>query len=296
MKNVKHLNDLSILHTNIRSINKNFLSLASYLQTLEHSFDVIGLSETWLSEIAADSFKVQGYNSESIFRSNKTGGGVSFLIKDTIQYNVRHDLVRNNEVLESLFIELPNCYYNTNTQSSVIIAVLYRPPNSNMQNFIDQFTVILSTIKDEGKICYIVGDTNINLLNVSTHALTSSFYETLYSFGFLPLITKPTRITENSSTLIDNIFCNLLPSKYKGYSGLLCTDITDHFPIFFINENKELKRNNQFSFVRDISEANIRRFSEIFSNFDWYEILQFNDTQEAYTKFHNIMKENYVSQ
>ena len=52
-----------------------------------------------------ENFKAQGYNTESIYRPNKTGGGVSLLIEESIQYVVRTELVKNNDVIESIFVE-----------------------------------------------------------------------------------------------------------------------------------------------------------------------------------------------
>ena len=80
-----------------------------------------------------------------------------------------------------------------------------------------------------------MGDVNINLLNSDSHLQTAEFLETLYSFSFSPLITKPTRNTDNTATLIDNIFTNYSPNK-KGVAGILCTDITDHLPIYYIDQ------------------------------------------------------------
>ena len=51
------------------------------------------------------------------------------------------------------------------------------------------------------------------------------------SFSFRPTINKPTRISNTSATLIDNVFTNILPSPK---SGILLTDISDHLPIFMI--------------------------------------------------------------
>ena len=53
-----------------------------------------------------------------------------------------------------------------------------------------------------------MGDFNINLLNFETH--TDTFMNTLGSYCFHPQILQPTRITDHSATLIDNIFINSL--------------------------------------------------------------------------------------
>ena len=54
------------------------------------------------------------------------------------------------------------------------------------------------------------GDFNIDLLKYDTNIKYSEFLNTVTSFGFLPHILQPTRITEYSSTVIDNIYGNNL--------------------------------------------------------------------------------------
>ena len=66
----------------------------------------------------------------------------------------------------------------------------------------------MSVLQKENKLVYLMGDYNVNLLNVDKHIPSSDFLETLYSYSYLPLINKPTRINKNTATLIDNIFCN----------------------------------------------------------------------------------------
>ena len=51
-----------------------------------------------------------------------------------------------------------------------------------------------------------MGDFNIDLLNMSTHQSTNDYIDINFTNSFLPLITKPTRITSTTATLIDNIF------------------------------------------------------------------------------------------
>ena len=53
-----------------------------------------------------------------------------------------------------------------------------------------------------------MGDFNINLFNYDSHTKTADFINLMFSYSYAPFINKPTRITEQSSTLIDNIFVN----------------------------------------------------------------------------------------
>ena len=50
-----------------------------------------------------------------------------------------------------------------------------------------------------------MGDFNIDLLKVDIHRPTHEYLELLYSYSMLPTIYKPTRITESTATIIDNI-------------------------------------------------------------------------------------------
>ena len=62
---------------------------------------------------------------------------------------------------------------------------------------------------------YVTGDFNLDLMKHETHSITAQFLEALFSYGLIPMITKPTCITAHSATLIDNIFTNNtnVPSK-----------------------------------------------------------------------------------
>ena len=52
----------------------------------------------------------------------------------------------------------------------------------------------------------------------------------MYSNSLYPTITRPTRITTHSATLIDNIFTNVWDRKV--HSGLVINDTSDHLPVF----------------------------------------------------------------
>ena len=52
------------------------------------------------------------------------------------------------------------------------------------------------------------------------------------SYFYTPHIHKPTRTTNHTATLIDNIFFNSI--KYHTISGNILSDISDHLPNFLI--------------------------------------------------------------
>jgi len=87
------------------------------------------------------------------------------------------------------------------------------------------------SINKENKDIVLLGDFNINLLNHDENSEVSDFVDILNSHLLLPTINIPTRITNTSQTLIDNI---LVSPSFTGYSGNLTVGISDHLPQFFI--------------------------------------------------------------
>ena len=142
------------------------------------------------------------------------------------------------------------------------------------------------------KSYYLVGDFNINLLNFEKHQGTNNFIDKLSSHGIYPLIDRPTRITLESFTLIDNIYTNELK---QCKSGVLINDISDHLPIFMILSNHYyLKRNKQhYLFKRSITENNLIEFQNNLSAYNWNAVTQCRDVNLAYNRFIAVIKENF---
>ena len=73
-----------------------------------------------------------------------------------------------------------------------------------------------------------MGDYNPNLLTCDRNSYIDGFLNMLVSISLMPLITKPTGVSDTSSTLIDTIFTNLQPFPDAGNTF---SDIFDYFPI-----------------------------------------------------------------
>ena len=83
--------------------------------------------------------------------------------------------------------------------------------------------------------CLLAGDFNVNLLNYDCHNDTDQFINTMYSYYFLPLITRPTRFTSTSATLIDNIMTNVFNDAIV--SGIFVSDVSDHLPVVYVSND-----------------------------------------------------------
>ena len=77
----------------------------------------------------------------------------------------------------------------------------------------------------------------MDLLKADSNSATSEFLDFMYSYSYLPLISRPTRVTRTTATLIDNIFTNHLTEHRNVTNGVMVTKISDHYPIFHCIDN-----------------------------------------------------------
>ena len=89
-------------------------------------------------------------------------------------------------------------------------------------------------IQHENKYVYIVGDFNVNTLShikgtLATQGFKNYFFCANYCF---PLITNPTRVSNHSATLIDQIYVKFTLQNTHGDAGILRISISDHHEIF----------------------------------------------------------------
>ena len=283
--NVNNKNHLSLLHLNIRSLNANLEKLTYLLSNLNSEFSVIGITETWLQN-TAHLVDIENYSFVHKHRTSP-GGGVGLYLSKQLNFKMRLDLCSDRtETMESLFIEICNP-----NGKNIIVGVIYRPPNMDVNLFLNTFNETLGKISKENKICHLMGDFNLNLMNYQNHTVTGNFLDGLYSNAFVPMITCPTKITSHTATLIDNIFTN---HYFESASGLLLTDISDHLPIFSIClMDPSYKDRNETILVRDKCPNNKIRFKEQLMNNSWFQLEGINDPKTAYKTFFNKFSEIY---
>ena len=76
----------------------------------------------------------------------------------------------------------------------------------------------------------LLGDTNIDVSVGTTVSQAKIYQDLLLGLDVKNLISRPTRITSTSETILDHILTSLPYDLVR--SGIVVNDITDHFPIF----------------------------------------------------------------
>ena len=123
--------------------------------------------------------------------------------------------------------------------------------------------------KDNPKTIIIGLDHNMDFLKSTEHTLTSDFIQSNLDFGLVPTITRPTRITHSSVTLIDNIIVSQnLCGRYA--SSVLINDISDHLPTACIIPSLiALKKDPIAITCRDSRPKNMKALKQQLTDINW---------------------------
>jgi exonuclease III len=147
-------------HQNIGSIKNKKDELAILLTSEGRNPDIVCISEHHLSVNELCTFSMIGYNMAAGFsRHIYENGGVCILVKDNILYQV---LVLPSFSIERIF---EACAINiTINKVKLCIMCLYRAPDGDLNQFIEQLDVTLQHLWSKNIRLIICGDININYL------------------------------------------------------------------------------------------------------------------------------------
>ena len=164
-----------------------------------------------------------------------------------------------------------------------ILSLTYRPPNGDVKEFEKHLNKMLSTNDILKKEVIMAGNFNMNLLDFEQNKKVKNFLNIMFGHSMMPVINKPTRVTRNTVTAIDHIFINsVTTTKFK--TGIIKSDISDHFPIFFVADynihTKETKE--RFIFRRDLFDVSVEKFKYKLRTVSWDSITNSSDTNKAY--------------
>ena len=284
----------SLFHLNVRRLGKHRGELLALLSALNHTFEVIVLTE--IGHDAAHFINKNLLPNYTHFlklpKNNKYGGVAIFIENDFGTAHVREDLSLSNDCncdkcqIEDLWIEI-------NNNNKFIIGGIYRHPNGNERHFIDDLDRSTAKI-DKNNVCFLVGDINMDLMKFERDN-TFDYFTTLSSQNFVPCITTPTRVNDRTSTLIDHIFVRLPPKLYGTdiTSGNILADISDHLPNFVALNNSKIQTKTKRPMIRIYSERNTNNFKSILEETDWNNFLVETDPQILTDKFYTHLHDSF---
>ena len=274
--------DLLVLQWNLRGILGKLNDIEDFLNnTLEQKVGIVIICETWLNNNSPPLPPIKGYTFVGKPRLDRKGGGVSFLIRKDILFRMKIELEVNGTILENMIIEV-KC------QTNILMCSGYRPPNTSMVDFSNGYENVLKNMTNHKHTNSMIGiDHNLDFIKHNKHNPTQLYLTQNLDYHMVPTITRPTRITHNSATLIDNLFVSQkLQDNYK--SSILINDFSDHLPCYVILPDvTELKASVQTVSFRRFSEKVKLKICESIRKIDWQTELINDDVNEAFSKFHS---------
>lgn len=266
---------MKIGHLNIRSIFTGFNEFVNLVQ--ENDFCVMMLTETWLSDdVNSQGINIPGYD---IIRKDRIGrgGGVAAYIKTKYSYQVIPCDVTVSNNLEYLFFKIKI------KSTNLAVGTFYRPPQTNINTFIDDVDNILSYICPTVDEVICVGDFNVNFFNID-NPIISCFQ----SYNFTQILNEPTRITSRSSTLIDPIL--VTSNELVNSSGTLSADnISDHRMVFCDLNVKKNKLEPKILKYRCFKNFNLNSFLNDLQGLSWFDIIRENNIENKIILFNDMI-------
>ena len=125
------------------------------------------------------------------------------------------------------------------------------------------------------------------------NSIKNRYLNLLSEHGFASVISRPTRITYHSATLIDHIFVNNCMAVTN--SGIITADLSDHLAPFVNILMKKEKRDifEDSQTWRQINDENLELFKSEISSTDWSSLINIESANDKYTAFESLYRGTY---
>ena len=279
---------------------------------IEHyqKFDVLCFNETnctieklpnGMNDILLDGFHDPII--QAPIRTTGRGGGLAIYInKNVCEFDEIEKFDPNPEPSnlhgEFQFVKINRCKGYKNT---VIIGNVYRSPSRNPDSFNTLFDMILNKLnRHSKKQVLIVGDFNIDHIQHDSDIHSQHLIDNTTNHGFIQAVSRPTRITDHSATLIDHAYTNKISSLVS--CDILTLDLSDHLAImttFLLGSTDEIlikkaKKSDPGNVeFRIFKEANDSHFKQLIDDEHWPDTLDGLDAQGQYNKFVETYTKHY---
>ena len=255
--------NFNIFHTNINGLESKLDNLHEFLTGTSNKIDILALTETSEKECSGFLSNVEIDDYVKFHTASKSSkGGTAIYINKNFDSIERSDLNIDSIECESTWIEIKN-----KRSKNIVIGCIYRHPHDNFEEFFQYLDKCLSKVATENKELYLCGDFNFDLLKSDTNKFTQHFFDQLCSYGLLPNILQPTRVTVNTATVIDNIFSNNIQDDI--ICGNILLTLSEHFSQFISVKREKVDFKQANIYQRDYSTFSSESFRDDVSVQNW---------------------------
>jgi hypothetical protein len=181
-------------------------------------------------------------------------------------------------------LEICAVHLETKTCSKLIITSLYRAPSGDFNQFLKRLDTSLTYLYNPKSELIICADISIDYLNESNQKTQINSLLTTYTLTHT--VNFATRIQNNSSTAIDNIFVDNIRLNSSSTSPII-NDLSDH-------DAQLLTINNVVAAVnlmplkqrtRKINSVTVVQFQLLLKNETWESVYKDKDINNKYNSF-----------
>ena len=261
---------LSFGHINLRGLPNKIDYIRILLRNC--AFDVFAITESHLDDSIDDTeIAVQGYR---LFRKdrNRHGGGVATYVRDSIE--------STNCTSPDLQLEMLCLKIKQKNSMPIMCATVYRPPSEHVEWY-TQFEQEVEKLSTENDILVFLGDFNVDELK------SNRLKDLMVLYGLSQQISSPTRITKDSSTLIDHIYTTDSFGSQK--SGVMPFGCSDHHLIYTVRccFRKKHEEHSTIQYRR-FKDVDLQELSTDMDKVPWSCIEAFDDVDDVWSTFRNL--------
>ncbi|KAM0733644.1 hypothetical protein ACS0PU_013193 [Formica fusca] len=261
--------DLKICHVNCQSL---FAHLDEFYHFFGNAdYHIICMSETWLRPGITDAIvKLPGYSLFRCDRVDRSGGGVAFYLSDFFRVSILCSFAGPLTVKPE-FIAAEVLFEDS---SKLLLAIVYRPPNSGYLNeFFQQFL----ELQVNYRYLMIFGDFNADMNQVTFDSQQLSAFISASSLHLVPFSSTPH--LRNSSTLLDLCIIDDV-DKLKSYGQHGAAFLSAHDLIYIRYGIKLQRRRSRLVVCRDWRDFDATSFQSDINSIDWIDLLVSDNLEE----------------
>ena len=136
----------TLIQINARSLPRNFSKINAFLASLTTKSTFLSIAETWMKANVVHLYNLPGYKQITSERGNKRGGSISVFVQtqlNCVVCNVINQFMSGS--CEFVAVEV----IAEKARDNLLIISVYRPPNSDVQLFVQFINNVLDFIVDD---------------------------------------------------------------------------------------------------------------------------------------------------
>jgi hypothetical protein len=216
---------------------------------------ILLLSESRTIENMSDSeLKLNNYKIFRCDAANRHTGGVVIYIHESVSAHVvyKHDI----KSIWALAISVTRGFCND------CFCVVYRGHQSSVDDFREFFSTLCESLSEINSNCHIVGDMNFDF---TKDKFSKELKNIARSYNFKQLVTQPTRVTNDSSSLIDWFFTN---RKNASCNVEINNQISDHYSLS-VNFKPKNKSQKCTKIIKTWKNYSLDKLLQLINQFPW---------------------------